>query len=441
MKKILIVWSTAVLVASAVACSQQTPAAPSAAAAAATVAAGASTARSVTDDLSGVTLTTPTLSTPNAGQSFKFTEQPLTLVVKNAITTGTAAVTYTFQVSTDAAFGSLAFSQEGIAQGGNGSTSVTLPKLPGPLAKNYFWRVRASSGGTVGLFTAARTFTIGPEVILQAPVLASPGSGAAVSGAASMTTNNVQRSGPVTAITYRFDLADSSSFGHIVFTATVPETPGPATTVGVSTPLGAGTYFWRVQAFDNASTVSSPLSTVSAFTYTPFNLSQATIVSSPFDLANWAETAKITSVTFYPDYFSVEFDKMEGPDRWPDVPFGDTGGHLQYTLGLCGNINGQWYCSAAVQFWHGRDLSASGPPSGIAREWYYDAGRWGPMAGWQPQDGEKVGIFVCAGNCRNNNAGDRSYVKERSNVAFVEWSNYSGGSYVFSNGSRVLRSR
>jgi hypothetical protein len=440
MKKILIVWSTAVLIASAVACSQQTPAAPSADAAAATLAAGASTARSVTDDLSGVTLTTPTLSTPNAGQSFKFTDQPLTLVVKNAISTGTAPMTYGFQVATDAAFASLAFSQEGIAQGGNGSTSVTLPKLPGPLAKNYFWRARASSGGTVGLFTAARTFTIGPEVILAAPVLASPGSGAAVSGTPTLTTNNVQRSGPVTAITYRFDLADSSSFSHIVFTATVPEQGGPSTTVTANNPLGAGTYFWRVQAFDNASTVSSPLSTVSAFTYTPFSMSQATIVSSPFDLANWGETAKITSVTFYPDYFAVDFDKREGADRWPDVPFGDDG-NLQYTLGLCLNINGHWYCSAAIQFWHGRDLSASGPPGDIAREWYYDAGRWGPMTGYQPQDGETVGIFVCAGNCRNNNAGDRSYVKERSNVAFVEWANNCGASYVFSNGLRVLRSQ
>jgi hypothetical protein len=60
------------------------------------------------------------------------------------------------------------------------------------------------------------------------------------------------------------------------------------------------------------------------------------------------------------------------------------------------------------------------------------------MAGWQPQDGETVGIFVCAGNCRNNDAGDRSYVKERSNVAFVPWSNHGEGSYTFSAGSRVL---
>jgi hypothetical protein len=436
MKKIFTVWSTAVLIASAVACSHETPATPSASDAAAT-AATASAARSVTDDLSGVTLTTPALSTPTAGQSFKFTEQPLTLVVKNAITTGTAALTYTFQVSTDAAFATPAFSQDGIAQGANGSTSITLPKLPGPLAKNYFWRARASSGGTVGLFTPARTFTIGPEVILQAPVLASPGSGATVSGTATMTTNNVQRSGPVTAITYRFDLADTSAFGHIVFTTTVPEQAGPSTTVTVSNPLGAGTYFWRVQAFDNASTVSSPMSTASAFVYTPFSLSQATMVSSPFDFANWGETAKITNVTFYNDYFAVDFDRRDGPDRWPDVPFGS--GSLQYTLGLCGNIRDHWYCSAAIQFWYQRDLGASAPPRDISLEWFYDA-RWGPMAGWQPQDGETVGVFVCAGDCRNNDAGDRSYVKERSNVVFVPWSNHGDGSYTFS-GSRMLSMR
>ena len=440
MKKIVLVWCTAVLIAATVACSQESPAGPSAsAAAAAAAAAPSSTSSSVTQDLSGVTLTIPLPATPNDGQSFKFAEQPLTLVAKNAVTTGTTTLTYTFQVANDAAFASMAFSQEGIAQGGDGSTRVVLGKLPGPLAKTYFWRVRATSGTTPGLFAPTRSFSVGPEVVLQAPVLASPGSGAAISGDVSLTTNNVQRSGPVTAITYRFDLSDSSSFGRILFTTTVPERSGPVTTVTVSTKLGAGQYFWRVQAFDNASTVSSPVSTFSAFTYTPFSLSQAKIISSPFDFANWAETAKITQVTFFNDYFLVDFDRRTGPDRWPDVPFGE--GNLQYTLGLCINKDGQWYCSAVVQFWFDRDLGASAPPRDVGFEWFYDGARWGPMAGYQPQDGEMVGVFVCAGNCRNNDAGDRSYVKERSNVAFVPWSNRGEGSYTFSGGSRVLGSK
>jgi hypothetical protein len=385
----------------------------------------------VTDRLSGVSLTAPKPSSPNDAQAFKYAEQPLTLVVKNAAATGSAP-TYTFQVATDAAFTSPVVSQEGVAQGANGSTSLVLPKLAG--AKTYFWRARATSSGTVGLFATARTFSVGPEVVLQAPVLASPGSGASVSGTVSFTVNNVQRSGPVTAITYRFDLTDSSSFSHILASTLVAEQPG-TTSVAPNVNLGAGTYYWRVQAFDNASAVSSPLSTVSSFNYQPFNLSQAKMVSSPQDFANWGETAKITSVTFFPDSFWVDFDRRDGPNRWIDTPFGD--GSLEYTLGMCVNIGGTWNCSAVVQFWYGRDLAASGIPGNVSFEWFYDPARWGPMAGYQPQEGEIVGLFACAGNCRNNDAGDRSYIKERTNVAFVPWSNSGNGSYTFSHGTRV----
>src|SRR4051812_1564035 len=230
MKQTAIVVSTAVLIAASVACS--TPANPSAAKAGSTAAASSAAAqaaseeaaagRVVTDALSGVSLTAPAPSTPTEGQAFKYAEQPVTLVVKNAVTTG-ATPTYTFQVAGDAAFGSLVFNQEGIAQGA-ATTSVALPKLAG--AKTYFWRARATSGSTVGLFSAARSFNVGPEVVLQAPVLASPGSGAAVSGTISLVTNNVQRSGPVTGITYRFDLSNTTAFSPALASANIPEQQG-----------------------------------------------------------------------------------------------------------------------------------------------------------------------------------------------------------------------
>ena len=438
MKQTAIVVGTAVLIAASVACS--TPANPSAAKAGSTAAASAASqaaseeaaaGRVVTDALSGVSLTAPAPSTPTEGQAFKYAEQPVTLVVKNAVTTG-AAPTYTFQVAGDAAFGSLVFNQEGIAQGA-ATTSVALPKLAG--AKTYFWRARATSGSTVGLFSAARSFNVGPEVVLQAPVLASPGSGAAVSGTISLVTNNVQRSGPVTGITYRFDLSNTTAFSPALASANIPEQQGASTSWSPNVTLGAGTYYWRVQAFDNASGVSSPVSTVLAFLYQPFDLHQATMVSSPQDFANWNESAKITSVQFFPDSFWVDFDRRTGPGRWPDVPFGD--GSLEYTLGMCINKDGHWYCSAVVQFWFERELSASGVPSHVNFEWFYDFARWGPMTGYQPQEGETVGLFVCAGDCRNNDAGDRSDIKDRSNVAFVPWSNSGNGYFTFSNGRRT----
>ena len=109
----------------------------------------------------------------------------------------------------------------------------------------------------------------------------------------------------------------------------------------------------------------------------------------------------------------VDFDKRVGPGRWPDVPFGT--GDLEYTLGMCLNIGGRWYCSAAIQFWYGRDLSEGGDVDKIGRDWFYD-GRWGPMAGHQPAFGEMVGIFVAAGNLRDSGI---VYTKERSNVVLL----------------------
>src|SRR5262249_681986 len=126
----------------------------------------------------------------------------------------------------------------------------------------------------------------------------------------------------------------------------------------------------------------------------------------------------------------------------PDVTPRGWDGSLQYTLGMCVNISGHWYCSAVVQFWYGRELTASAPPSLVGREWFYDVGRWGPMLGYQPSQGETVGLFVGSGNLRDGGAFPQAScprVCERSNVALVPWTN-GVASYVFSGlGRSILR--
>ena len=74
-------------------------------------------------------------------QQFKYAEQPLTLTVKNAVSTGTTALTYSFEVATDAAFANKVYSKDGVAEG-SGQTSLKIDMLPGPGAKSYFWRAR-----------------------------------------------------------------------------------------------------------------------------------------------------------------------------------------------------------------------------------------------------------------------------------------------------------
>jgi len=145
-------------------------------------------------------------------------------------------------------------------------------------------------------------------------------------------------------------------------------------------------------------------------------------------MANWRETAKITSISVSPIAFAVDFNKRVGPGRWPDVGFGK--GTLEYTLGLCAKISDHWYCSAVVQFWYGRDLTASTAPSLVGRNWFYDA-RWGPLIHHQPADGESIGLFVCAGNCRDHPDGAGSSVHERSNIQFIPWVNHGSAFYSY----------
>ena len=313
----------------------------SAAGASGTVTTGGTATTGGTVTTSGITITTPALVTPTDGQQFKYTDQPLTLTIKDAAATGSGTITYTFQVASDAGFTTVVATQDGVAEtSGQTSTKITTT-LAGPAT--YFWRARANSGGTPGLFSKGRTFSVGPQVIIQAPAPTSPANGGQASGAQpTLTVNNAAHTGPAGALTYEFQIADSSSFSNVLGSATVAEGSGQTSaTINVNLNANA-TYYWRALAIDATNGVTSPFSAVWSFKYVPFDMHQAIIMNSPYDLADWAQTANITSIVFTPDAFLVDFDKRDGPNRWPDTPFGS--GTLEYTLGMCLNINGQ--CTA-----------------------------------------------------------------------------------------------
>ncbi len=150
-----------------------------------------------------------------------------------------------------------------------------------------------------------------------------------------------------------------------------------------------------------------------------FNLGQATIVNSPSDVANWPATATITNVHLTSPGVSVDFDKKNGPDRWPDqhpawVAPGDT---IQYTIWMFLNINGKWYGSGFLEMWYGHDPATDKPISDAPCNWYYAADRWAPMTGYQFKAGEKLGFMVTAGDARYGHI--ETDLKERSNVVVV----------------------
>src|SRR3954465_6811630 len=175
------IWSALALFALTTACTKASPTRPSEAAASGTTA-------SVTDATTGVTLTAPTAVTPTVNQQFKNVEQPITLTIKNAVTSGSTPLTYAFEVATDAAFASKVYTKEGVAAGG-GTTALKIDKLAAN--KSYFWRARAASGSFFGPYSEGRGFGIGPEVILSQPVNGDPQPNATVGEQPTLNVNNV----------------------------------------------------------------------------------------------------------------------------------------------------------------------------------------------------------------------------------------------------------
>ena len=158
---------------------------------------------------------------PAAGASIRNVDQPVTLVVANAVLTQSATATYTFEVSTDSGFSSKAYSKTGVAAGSSGQTSLTIDKIGA--GTSYFWHARAEGGGTTGPFSAARAFTIGPAIVIDSATLVSPISSAGTGARPTFTVTNATRSGPIGALTYKFEIATNSAFSPVLITATVNE--------------------------------------------------------------------------------------------------------------------------------------------------------------------------------------------------------------------------
>src|SRR5216684_7659826 len=113
--KSLGICSVLALTLAAVACEKKNPSSPSDLSASTQPA-------SVTDATTGITLTAPVPVTPTNNQQFKNVEQPVTLTVRNAVSTGTTALTYTFEVATDAGFAGKVYEKSGVAGGANNQT-------------------------------------------------------------------------------------------------------------------------------------------------------------------------------------------------------------------------------------------------------------------------------------------------------------------------------
>ena len=404
-------------------------------------------AATVAGPIPGVNITAPSVMAPTSGTKIAVDKQPITLTVTNATTNGVRPLSYLFEIATDTNFTNKVFSRDGITPG-SAQTSLTLPD---PLAtgRTYYWHARASDGANTGAFTSSINFDVFTPIVIQAPVLVSPApNSTSDSIRPSFVVTDAVRSGPVGAITYQIEVADSATFANKIAVWTAAEQPNQ-TTLTINLDLGYSTvYYWHVRAADP--TTIGPFSSTFAFStpaapvVTPppagggssggacagsdqMNLSVAHVYNSPPDIASWPATGCISQLTMDSSAgLSFQFSTY---NTWPDYTPPGWDGPLEYTVWAAINQGGTWNMSGFIQMWRGRASTGAPILSNFANNWAYDA-RWGPMAGYQPHVGEQMGFFLSAGNARGVTT--VSSVRERTNVVVVALPGGDSGNFTFS---------
>lgn len=156
------------------------------------------------------------------------------------------------------------------------------------------------------------------------------------------------------------------------------------------------------------------------------DIGQVSLKNISADFAQWPITTHITKIELRYTGVHIELDNGR-PFIWPDTPDRPEMGPLLYTIGMIEKINGVWYGSAPIQLWRGLHENGGGIQiqnindgtnrGQIQSNWFYDS-RWGVLAGYQPKPGETIGLFVCAGDCRDANP-LTSPIHERSNIVLI----------------------
>ena len=220
---------------------------------------------SVAGPIPGVNITPPVPVDP-AGAKVPVSSQPLTLIVANASTTGVRPLSYLFEVATDTGFTNKIFTRDNVTPSDSGRTSLRLPD-PLPSGHTYFWRSQAHDGANTSAYSGPANFDVFTPEAIDQPTLVSPIAVATVSNLhPTFVIGNAPRSGPVTAISYTIEVADSDQFVNKAAIWTVREQGGQTSQTSLTAPADLAAtkiYFWHARAWDDA--ISGPWSATQAF--------------------------------------------------------------------------------------------------------------------------------------------------------------------------------
>ena len=220
----------------------------------------------VAGPIPGVDITAPKVLTP-AATKIPVDQQPVTLLAENASSSGVRPLTYVFEVATDTGFANKVFIREGVTPGDGGRTSLRLPDRLAP-ERSYYWRARAQDGANTGPFSTPGAFDVFTPIVINPPPLISPAINAVMTPVRpKFVFGNATRSGPVGAINYVIEVADSDFFTNKLGAWIVPEQAGQTSFDAPSDFAFSKVLFWHVRAFDP--TTNGPWSEIRSFQTAP----------------------------------------------------------------------------------------------------------------------------------------------------------------------------
>ncbi len=214
----------------------------------------------VAGPIPSTSITAPTPVQPEQGSTIVVNQQPITLALANATSSGVRPLSYAFEVATDANFSNMVFVRQGVEPGGGGQTTLRLPDAL-QSGRSYYWRGRAEDGANVGPYSYPVVFNIAN--FIGKPAAIAP-SGAIDTITPEFVIGNAPRSGNVGQITYLIEVAETETFARAVAIWTVREEGGRTELEAPGAVPANKRLFWRVRGGD-AST-GSEWSNVLSFT-------------------------------------------------------------------------------------------------------------------------------------------------------------------------------
>jgi len=318
------------------------------------------------------------------------------------------------QVAVSDTFGTLPASVTGVAETPGATTEGSLPVLEG--RRTYFWRSRATVDGVSSAFSGTRTFVVRPQITIQPPVALTPADGGRVfTGRPTFTVRNATRTGDAGLLTYDFQVSTTATFASIAASGSVAE-GAMETSWSPTSDLPLGHFYWRARAVDVTNQVTSAFSASPVFERRPstgdfFDLSTATILLGPGNVASWPVSAQITTASVNLSEVCINHP---GLLSWPSTIFFDEPGELvQGNQWMFAFINGRWYGAAGRWFRPGQACKAAGnePFSGT---FYQDQTE--PLRSYVPRAGDTIGLMSTT---PNRLWPSMSTLDQRTNVVLV----------------------